>query len=254
MPNTTKLFWVNPYQTCLQTSVMHVSGKDVLFRETIIFSESGGQEGDHATVNGIPVLESRISNTDIIYTLPDNHGLKTGDVVTLEINWDRRYKLMRLHFACELILVIINRILLCKGANEELKPEEIDSVVFKTGAHMSADGARVDFRLSTLQLNEGENISKYFPKIEQEFKHIINANLPILTGCLDERLQRRYWRIPGIATVPCGGTHVKTTAEIGDVMLARERTKDREKQPAERIKIKLKDSVVTSGLNNNICS
>lgn len=246
MISTKKQFWINSYQTSLQTHIVSVSGNDVIFQETIIFSESGGQEGDHATVNGMPVIGSRIINNDIIYTLPENHGLKQGDVATLQIDWVRRSKLMRLHFACELILVIMNRIFLHKKENEELKPEEIDSVVYKTGAHMSVDGARIDFKKSTLQLNDSENINKYFPAIQTEFKRIIDSNYPILTGYIDEGSQRRYWRIPGIATVPCGGTHVKTTQEIGYIKLTRETTKDREKQPAERIKIKLQDASVNS--------
>lgn len=246
MAFTTKQFWINSYQTSLRTNVINVYGNDVTVQETIIFSESGGQEGDRATINEMPVICSRMIDNDIIYTLPEDHKLKIGDIVRLRIDWNRRNKLMRLHFACELILVIMNRIFLQKEMNEELRPEEIDRVVYKTGAHMGEDGARIDFRLSTLQLNETENVSKYFPEIESEFKRIIDSNIPIETGYIDEASQRRYWRIPGIATVPCGGTHVRTTKEIGCVILTREKTKDREKQPAERIKIKLQDANVTS--------
>lgn len=246
MQHSIKQFWINPYQTSLRTTVTSVSGNIVTFRETIIFSESGGQEGDHATVNAMPVIGSSIIDNDINYFLPENHQLKVGDIVTLQIDWNRRNKLMRLHFACELILVIINRIFLNKHVDDELKPEEIDSLVYKTGAHMGESGARIDFRVSTLQLGENENISKYFPEIEAEFKRIVDSDVPILTGYIDQPSERRYWRIPGIATVPCGGTHVNTTGEIGYVSLTREKTKDREKQPAERMKIKLQDASVTS--------
>lgn len=248
MTHTAKQFWVNSYQTTLQTNVTHVTGNDVTFKETIIFSESGGQEGDHGTVNGMTVLDSRIVDKDIIYTLPENHGLQIGDVVTLKIDWDRRHKLMRLHFACELILVIMNRIFLNKTEHEELKPAEIDTVVYKTGAHMGMDGARIDFRQSTLQLAATENVSKYFPQIAAEFKRIVDSNQPILTGFIDQAAERRYWQIPGVALVPCGGTHVMKTGEIGYVLLTREKTKDREKQPAERIKIKLQEPNLTSKL------
>ncbi len=241
MSHTIKQFWTNSYQTSLETSVTKVIGSDITFKETIIFSESGGQEGDNGIVNGMPILGSRIIDKEIVYTLPENHGLKIGDVVNLQIDWQRRNKLMRLHFACELILVIMNRLFLKKSHNEELKPDEIDSVVIKTGAHMGEEGARIDFRQSTLQLDATENISKYFPQLQQEFNRIIDSNQQILTGYIDENTERRYWRIPGVAMVPCGGTHVMTTKEIGYVTLLREKTKDREKQIAERIKIKLQD-------------
>lgn len=103
--------------------------------------------------------------------------------------------------------------------------------VVKTGAHISEEKARVDFRLE-------ENISTRFPAILSEYNRIITADLPIITGFTDEETQRRFWRIPGFATVPCGGTHVRSTAEVGFVDLKRERSG----KSVERIKIILKDS------------
>lgn len=225
-----KIFWENPYQSKLSTTVVEVNGAEVLFAETIAYSFSGGQESDSATVNGIPVLSSRMSGTNIYYTLPENHGLAVNDKINMEIDWERRNRLMRLHFACELILVIINRIFSRKGIADELMPEDIDNLgVVKTGAHIAEDKARIDFKLN-------ENIANLFPQILSEYNRVIDANFPIVTGFFDEVTQHRYWRIESLATVPCGGTHVKSTAEVGFVDLKREcRGKG-----IERIKITLK--------------
>ena len=43
----------------------------------------------------------------ITYTLPDDHGLSQGDQIVMEIDWSRRYRLMRLHFSAELVLEIV---------------------------------------------------------------------------------------------------------------------------------------------------
>ena len=51
-----KLFWVNPYQTELNSRVTNVDGNKVELDQTIFFVESGGQESDKGTINGIPVL------------------------------------------------------------------------------------------------------------------------------------------------------------------------------------------------------
>src|SRR5437667_4007845 len=104
-----KVFWDNPYQCNLITHVSSVSGNRILFDETIAFSFSGGQESDKAYINGMNVLNSEIEKNLIYYTLPEGHGLSVGDQVTMEIDWSRRYRLMRLHFAAELILELVTR-------------------------------------------------------------------------------------------------------------------------------------------------
>src|SRR5438445_12329140 len=104
-----KIFWENPYQTTLQTTVTSVNGNEVLFAGTIAYSFAGGQESDKAEVNGIPILNSRMENNLIYYTLPDDHGLNASDKITMTIDWPRRSRLMRLHFAAELILEIVTQ-------------------------------------------------------------------------------------------------------------------------------------------------
>lgn len=68
-----------------------------------------------------------------------------GDNVSMEINWPRRNRLMRLHFTCELILVLMNCLFNKTPDGKELRPEEIDTVTKKSSLHMPEDGARVDF-------------------------------------------------------------------------------------------------------------
>lgn len=193
-----KVFWQDPYQTELTTHVMTVQGNEVTFFETIAFSFSGGQESDRATVQGLPVLGSRIVDKLIYYTLPEGHGLMPGDTVSMQIDWLRRYRLMRLHFAAELILELVTQTL---GAE-------------KIGAHIAEDKARIDF-------NMDESIAKHFDTLLERYDEIIKDDRPIEKDFSDEAAERRYWQIAGFAKVPCGGTHVRTTAEVGHVTLKR---------------------------------
>jgi Ser-tRNA(Ala) deacylase AlaX len=216
---TNFLFWDDPYITVLDTAVVSVEGNAVILQDTVGYAEAGGQESDRIQINNIPVLESRLDPDKrfITYILPENHGLQPAERVHMEIDWARRYRLMRLHFACELILILMNRHFGKKKQEEELLPEEIDHLgIEKVGAHMSEDKARVDFVLS-------ENIEMYFPVLLSEFKRIIDSDFPIEKGYLNREKRHRYWRIEGLATVPCGGTHVKSTAEVGCVNLKRKR-------------------------------
>ena len=54
-----KLFWVNPYQTELQTKVSSVDGNKVTLEDTIFFAFSGGQESDRGSIGGYEVLEAK---------------------------------------------------------------------------------------------------------------------------------------------------------------------------------------------------
>lgn len=193
-----KVFWDNPYQRDLTTTVASVDGNKILFKETIAFSFAGGQESDKAFINGIPVLHSEMVGNLIYYTLADGHGLSPGDKVKMEIDWPRRYRLMRLHFAAELILELVTRKL---GAE-------------KIGAHIGENKARIDFVYD-------KNISTIFEEILKEYNEIITKDLPIKTDFSDVDAQRRFWEIEGFSKVPCGGTHVKSTAEVGFITLKR---------------------------------
>ncbi len=209
-----KVFWLNPYQTILQTTVASADGNKVLFDATIAYSFAGGQESDAATVNDLPLLDSVREENLIFYTLPEGHGLKPGDAVTMKINWPRRSRLMRLHFTAELILEIVTQ----KYGYE------------KVGAHISESKARIDFIADT-------NIGTHFDEILQTYNAIIASNKPIQKDYSDVEAQRRFWKIDGFAQVPCGGTHVDTTGEVGYVTLKR----DKPGKGRERIEIRLVD-------------
>jgi Ser-tRNA(Ala) deacylase AlaX len=209
-----KVFWDDPYQQKLQTKIASVVGNRVLLDETIIFSFSGGQESDKATINSHSVIGSEMEGNLIYYTLMDNHGLQAGDSVLLEIDWPRRYKLMRLHFAAELVLELVTQKLGLK----------------KIGAHISEDKARIDFVCD-------QNISTLFDEILKRYNQIIAKDEPIQTGFNDIKSQRRFWKIEGFAEIPCGGTHVRSTAEVGFITIKRKNIGGGK----ERIEISLKE-------------
>ncbi len=171
----------------------------LLFKETIFYAFSGGQESDYGTIGGYKVLEARKHGKEIFYILEDNHNLKVGDVVKVVIDWDRGYKLMRLHFAAELVLELV-----CKHFPD----------VIKVGAHIAEDKARIDFEWN-------QNISPFINSLQQEAQNIIDSNQEIISAFSDESTQRRYWKINEFSQVPCGGTHIKRTGEIGVIRLKR---------------------------------
>jgi len=196
---TRKLFWQDPYLQSHKTRVTAVDNERVRIEETIFFAFSGGQESDAGTLAGLPVLAAEKDGLDIVYTLAADHGLQVGSEVEILIDWERRYRLMRLHFAAEMVLQLVY----------QLRPG-----IERIGAHISADKARIDFA------HEG-SIAVLFPQIEHEVAALLSADLPIITAFTDEAAQRRYWQVEGFARMACGGTHPRSTAEVGTLKFRR---------------------------------
>ncbi|HTN65877.1 MAG TPA: alanyl-tRNA editing protein [Burkholderiaceae bacterium] len=194
-----KVFWEDPYQTTLETRIASVRGERVTLEATIFYAFSGGQESDAGLIAGQAVLAAQKDGMEIFYTLAPEHGLHAGQAVQVEIDWSRRYRLMRLHFAAELVLELVYKML-----------GDID----KVGAHIAADKARIDFAWP-------HNIAPLLPALATQAQAIIAADRAIVSAFADEPNERRYWELPGFARVPCGGTHLKRTGEVGTLHLKR---------------------------------
>ena len=205
---TRKIFWQDPYLTALDAQVTEVAGAQVLLDQTILFAFSGGQESDAGTIAGYPVLQAAKRGLDIAYTLPADHAIKVGDRVATQLDWDRRYRLMRLHFAAEMVLQLIYQ--RCPG-------------IVRTGAHIAPAKARIDF-------TSEHSLAPLLAGIAGDAQALIDADHPIVTGFSDAGAERRYWRVDGFAQMACGGTHPRRTGEIGGVSLKRRNPgRDRER-------------------------
>ena len=212
---TLKIFWQEPYRTRLKTRIASVAGAEVTLAETIFYALSGGQESDHGTIGGHSVLEARKAGAEILYRLADDHGLEAGETVEIAIDWVRRYRLMRLHFAAEIVLELAYRSL---------------PGIEKIGAHIAADKARIDFLWP-------EPLTPRLPDFARCLAEIVAGDAAIVSAFSDAAQGRRYWEIPGFARVPCGGTHLRRAGEIGAVTLKRRNLG----KGKERIEIALAD-------------
>ena len=211
-----KIFWEDPYLVELQTVVTRVGGDTITLNRTIFYAASGGQESDAGTFREVKVLGAEKKGIEIYYTLKGPHDLKEGDDVLIRIDWTRRYCLMRLHFAAEIILELVYQLF---------------DRPMKIGANISEDKARLDF------LWEGR-ISDAFPMLLDRAGKIIDADLPIRSAYSDRGEEQRYWEIEGFAKVSCGGTHLRRTGEVGRVRLKRNNIG----KGKERIEIYLEDN------------
>lgn len=194
-----KLFWDEPYLTKTSAIVKNVDGQQVTLDQTIIYAFSGGQQSDSGKIGDYEVIEAKKEGLDIVYTLPEHHTIQTGQEIQITIDWEKRYRIMKLHFAAEIILE-----LMYQNYNH---PEKI-------GANITSEKARIDFYWDG-------NISETFQVVEKKANEMIQADFEIESKFEDEKNQRRYWEIKGFGKVPCGGTHIRRTSEIGAIKLKR---------------------------------
>lgn len=196
---TVKVFWQDPYLTEIETIIQTIDGNRITVDKTIFYAFSGGQESDAGTIAGRKVVEAQKLGRQIYYTLESTEELEPGMRVPMIIDWARRYNLMKLHFAAEIVLELI-----CKKYSEAVK----------VGAHIAQEKARIDFEW-------GQSMSPLLPRIQEDAQAIINSNQDIISAFSDEASERRFWEINEFGQVPCGGTHLRKTGEIGSLGLKR---------------------------------
>jgi Ser-tRNA(Ala) deacylase AlaX len=194
-----KVFWEDPYLSEINAEVTKTDKNIITLNKTIAYPFSGGQQSDSGTIGGYEILDAKKEGLEIYYTITEPHFLKPGDTVKVKIDWKKRYKIMRLHFAAELVLELVY--------TSFGRPE-------KTGANITSEKARVDF------LWDG-NISETFPVLEKRIKDIVASDSDIVSSFSDAENEIRYWEISGFAKVPCGGTHILKTGEVGEIRLKR---------------------------------
>lgn len=199
---TEKLFWPDPYLTKCTAIVLSVEKNIIVLDRTIIYACAGGQESDHGTIAGYEILEAKKFENIIKYTISENHTIQTGDIVTCTIDWTRRYKLMRLHFAAEIVYQIITK-------------QWPEITTNKIGSHIAFEKARIDFHITQMNIDLANQINI----IQNTAQKLLDENHTILCEFENNDTNKRYWKIENFGWMYCCGTHVKTTKEIGQIIL-----------------------------------
>lgn len=195
---TKRLFWDDPYMQECEATVVKINGNEVMLDQSNLYAFSGGQASDSGTINGIPLKEARKEGSELVYTLIEPPHFSEGDKVNVVLDWDKRYRLMKLHSASHIIYFIVL---------EELGLKKI------IGSNVTADKGRLDYEYP-------EQISPLLPGIEAKANELFGKDGLIKIYPDPDDPNKRWWE--GLSwKVPCGGTHVKNTKEIGNVRLKR---------------------------------
>jgi len=230
---TELLFRGDAYLRTAQARVTGLSERGIELDATIFYPLGGGQPGDTGELvraNGerIAIADTRKGEAiDSVLHVPAPSAPmpQVGEMVALEIDWDRRYALMRLHTALHVMSCVV--------------------VAPVTGGNIAPDKARLDFDIDMNLLDapkiERETNALIARGVETETVWITDAELdahPELVKTMSVQPPRgagrvRLLRIPGIDLQPCGGTHVRNVAEIGGIRVLRIRNEGRRNRRVE---------------------
>lgn len=196
-----RLYWQDSYMKEFESTIQDIIGNKIILEQTAFYAESGGQISDTGKINDIPIIDVQYSGSGkTIYHFIDQQNIKLfkkRTKVHCVIDWDRRYKIMRHHSALHIVYLAFEKV---HGKHKII------------GSQVRDDKARVDFAyFEEVNLDEMQLI----------INELISKDLVIKTYPSEKDQDYRYWEIDGLPVIPCGGTHVKKTKEIGSVVLKR---------------------------------
>ena len=235
---TELLFRSDAYLKSAHAQVVAVHERGIELDRTIFYPMGGGQAGDsgalvRASGERIAIADTRKGEAldDVLHiAAPSMPQPEPGETLALEIDWQRRYALMRLHTALHVMSCVV--------------------VAPVTGGNITPDKARLDFDIDMSLLDaekiERETNALIARAVETETVWITDEELdarPELVKTMSVQPPRgagrvRLLRIPGIDLQPCGGTHVRNIAEIGAIRVLKIRSEGRRNK---RVEITLAD-------------
>jgi alanyl-tRNA synthetase len=194
---TEKLFYKDPYLKEFKATVTGIDGKKVTLDRTAFFPFSGGQASDTGEIGKCKVMDTVYEEKEIVHVL-ETCLIHTEEEVECGIDWDRRYTIMKLHSAAHLVYEFFVR----KYGKQKV-----------IGSNITESKGRIDF-------DTNFNVGTGLENLEKEVNGFISDGHEIKTYEDSEKEGFRVWEC-GNMKMPCGGTHVKNTSEIGKICLKR---------------------------------
>ena len=217
------LYLRDAYLTTFTATVTAVDGQRVALDRTAFYPTGGGQPYDTGRLGGSAVVEVRKEGDDVWHTLAEDSPVPSvGDEVEGEIAWDRRHQLMRTHTALHVLCGVIWH--------------RWGKAV--TGGNMEPLSARMDFEFDPLPEGFGAEVEKLVNEELAAGRPIEIQFLPRDTAVHDEDLIRtkvnmipetveeiRVVVIVGLDKQADGGTHVRSTDEVGRIKVVKTESK-----------------------------
>lgn len=189
---------------------------------TVFYATSGGQPGDSGALRTAKGRRLSVSSavhpdgdkTAIVHVPADReHGLNAGDEVVAEIDWERRYRLMRMHTALHLLSVAMPFPVTGGSIGEDKGRLDFDM------PDVPEDLAAIEAALNAMVAADHAVTSEWITDAEMERNLDLIKTMKVRPPMGQGRV--RLVRIGDIDLQPCGGTHVRRTGEVGQLALGK---------------------------------
>ena len=223
---TEELFREDAFARECDASVVGVAGGGLLLDRTVFYCTGGGQPGDRGRLiledgDALEVLDTLKAGDDIVHRLAEASALPPlGARLRAEIDWERRYRLMRMHSAMHLLCRAVD----CPVTGGQVGEEKsrLDFDAGEGGLDKEAIAARL-----AQWIAEDHPIRHFWIDAEElegrpELVRTMSVRPPTGSGRV------RLVEIEGLDLQACGGTHVRSTAEIGTVQVGKIENKGRQ--------------------------
>ena len=232
---TEEIFRNDSYASECDATIETVTGSAITVDRTVFYPMGGGQPGDTGSIRwegGTAVVIDTQYGPDgqILHVVDEGDELPAaGMPVHLKIDWDRRYRHMRMHTAMHLLGSILRYGV--TGGNISVEKSRLDFDMEDT-----VDKEAVGTELSALVAADHPVSCRWITDEE------LDAN-PDLVRTMSVQPPRgkgkvRLLEIEGVDLQPCGGTHLRSTAEVGNVRVGKVEKKGRRNR---RVNIHLDD-------------
>lgn len=215
---TLKLFYTDPYLREASAKIMDIEVKEnkarVLLDRTIFYPEGGGQPSDRGVIkgNGFRIEVEKVEGKNEIWHEGTLKGRipEKGEEVKLELDWEWRYENMRQHTGQHILSAILKRMYNSDTTGFQIFPEynkiEINFDEELTWEHILAAELEAN---EVVWANIPVEVEEY-EKLPKEVRSALRKSLPEdISGKI------RVVKIGDVDLIPCGGTHVKNTGEVG---------------------------------------
>jgi misacylated tRNA(Ala) deacylase len=208
----------------------------IMLDRTVFYAQGGGQPGDSGTLLG---AAGEIQITSTVYgpdrtaivhlPAPGSVTLSAGAEVTAKLDWARRFRLMRAHTALHLLSVVLP-FPVTGGAIGEAEGR-LDFDIPEAG---DVDREAAEAKLNELVALDRAVTTRWITDAELDENPSLVKTMKVQPPRGSGRV--RLVEIDGLDLQPCGGTHVRSTAEIGPVRIVKIEKKGRQNR---RVRIEL---------------
>ncbi|MBN2156397.1 MAG: alanyl-tRNA editing protein [Candidatus Lokiarchaeota archaeon] len=214
---TIPLYWEKPYKKQFTGKIIAIKKGAIILDKTLFYATAGNQIHDTGTltINGKyhKVINVEKENEEILHFIhppPSNNCI--GQKVKANLDWERRYAIMKAHTSQHIFSAVMLQQHNVTTNHANIKPDEV-TIEFEPFTQQQLES--VVKEINILYTSQNRKIISHtldYNTAQQRYANKIRGKVPKMESI-------RILEVEGVDYNTCGGTHVRTTTEIGPIII-----------------------------------